>query len=151
MRHGLFVLPENLAQCFYLLIHAVKELLDRVHAEFAAFVAVQRETDGHVLGQAEQHRFVRLLRRRLRRESGEVFLQIERRAGRRPRGSVRLGADLEHERNLPSSAANVRSVAIAMQCFRCIVGRGLALFRGIPTWARSISAPASRASKIRCC
>ena len=75
MRHGLFVMPENLAQRFYLLIHAVKELLDGVHAEFAAFVAVQRETNGHVLGQAEQHRFVRLLRRRLRRESGEGLLQ----------------------------------------------------------------------------
>src|SRR5262249_408560 len=56
-------------------IHAVEKLLNRVDAEFTAFVAVERKANSDVLGQFQEHRFIGLFVRRLSRESGESLLE----------------------------------------------------------------------------
>ncbi len=73
--HHVFLRRQNLAQPFDFRIHAVEELLDRVHTQLAAFIAVQREANGHVLGQFKQHGLVRFLVGSLRGKSGERLLQ----------------------------------------------------------------------------
>ncbi len=82
MRHHLFLLAKNLAQRFDFRVHAVEQLLHRIDAQLALFIAVQREADGHVLGEFEQHRLVRLGIRCLRCEAGQCLLQRVLRAHR---------------------------------------------------------------------
>src|SRR5439155_1728050 len=69
LRHHLFLRGKDLPQPFNFRIHAVQQLFHSVDAQFAFFVAVQREADGHVFRQFEQHRLVWLGIWRLRRES----------------------------------------------------------------------------------
>src|SRR5262249_13625252 len=87
----------------------------------------------------------------LRLERGEVRLEIERRSGgARSRRPTRIGADVEHGRDLLVSPQRTicrdcnAMLSVYRRPPRCAVP-------GIRPWARSISAPASRASKIRPC
>ncbi len=73
--HQVFLRGQNFAQPFDFGVHSVEQLLDRVHTQFAAFVAVQREANGHVLGQLEEHGLVRLVVGGLRGKSGQRLLQ----------------------------------------------------------------------------
>ena len=75
LRHHLFLRGKDLPQPFNFRIHAVQQLFHSVDAQFAFFVAVQREADGHVFRQFEQHRLVWLGIWRLRRESRQRLLQ----------------------------------------------------------------------------
>ena len=56
--HFFFVRAQDLAQRANLLAHAVEHFAHRVHAHFAALIAVQRKADGQVFGKAQQHRVV---------------------------------------------------------------------------------------------
>ncbi len=73
--HHVFLRSQNFAQPFDFRIHAVEQLLNRIDTQFAALIAVQREANGHVFGQLQQHGLVRFLVGRLRGEAGERLLQ----------------------------------------------------------------------------
>src|SRR6266849_9915845 len=66
---------ENLSQVLDFLVHAVEHLANGVDFHFAAFEALQRETDRQVFGELHDHRLVRLGVRRLRRHARERLLQ----------------------------------------------------------------------------
>src|SRR6266849_6252299 len=76
---------ENLSQVLDFLVHAVEHLANGVDFHFAAFEALQCETDRQVFGQLHDHRLVRLCVRRLRRQAGERLFQRVLRAARQLR------------------------------------------------------------------
>ena len=73
--HHLFLRRKDFAQRFDFRVHAVQQLLHRIHAQLAALVTVQREANGHMLCQLEKHRFVGFGIGSLRRQSRQRLLQ----------------------------------------------------------------------------
>ena len=80
--HCFFLLAQNLPQRFNFRIHTVQHLLHRVHTQFAALVTIQGKANRHMFGQFQQHRLVRLVRRRLRCQPSQRLLQRVLRAHR---------------------------------------------------------------------
>src|SRR6267142_1315812 len=83
--HLVFMSAENLSQVLDFLVHAVEHLPNGVDFHFAAFEALQRETDRQVFGQLHDHRLVRLGVRSLRRQACESLFQRILRAARQLR------------------------------------------------------------------
>src|SRR6266481_9548730 len=71
---------ENLPQILDFLVHAVQHLPHGVHFHFAAFEALQRETNCQMLGQLHDHGLIRFRIRRLRRQACQRLFQCVLRA-----------------------------------------------------------------------
>ena len=79
-------------QPFDFRIHAIEELLHRIHAQLTALVAVERKADSHMFGQLQQHGLVGLFVGGLRGESCERLLQSVLRAnGQRTEPRLKCG------------------------------------------------------------
>ncbi len=77
LTHLVFLQLQNRAQRIHLPAHVLHHLVHGIHFDFAFLIALQSETDRHVLGRLHQQRRVLLVRRGFRRQAPEQLLQAQ--------------------------------------------------------------------------